>query len=37
VWDGSGAFGSTLAALDVVAERKGYRLAHSDLTGTNAF
>jgi hypothetical protein len=37
VWDGSGAFGSTLAALDVVAARKGYRLAHSDLTGTNAF
>lgn len=36
-WDGSGAFGSTLTALDVVAGRHGYRLAHSDLTGTNAF
>lgn len=36
-WDGSGAFGSSLAALDVVAARHGYRLAHTDLTGTNAF
>lgn len=36
-WDGSGAFGSTLAALDVVASEKGYRLAHSDLSGVNAF
>jgi len=37
VWDGSGAFGSTLAALDVVAGEKGYRLAHTDLAGVNAF
>lgn len=36
-WDGTGAFGSSLAALDVVAARHGYRLAHTDLTGTNAF
>lgn len=36
-WDGSGAFGSNLAALDVVADRQGYRLAHSDLAGVNAF
>jgi hypothetical protein len=36
-WDGSGGFGSSLAALDVVAERHGYRLAYTDLTGTNAF
>jgi hypothetical protein len=36
-WDGTGAFGSTLAALDVVAEAKGYRFAHSDLSGVNAF
>lgn len=36
-WDGSGAFGSTLAALDVVAAEKGYRFAHSDLAGVNAF
>lgn len=37
VWDGSGAFGASLEALDVVAARKGYRLAHTDLTGVNAF
>jgi hypothetical protein len=37
VWDGSGAFGATLDALDVVAQRKGYRLAHTDLAGVNAF
>jgi hypothetical protein len=36
-WDGSGAFGSTLAALDVVAAEKGYRFAHTDLSGVNAF
>lgn len=36
-WDGTGAFGSNLAGLDVVAERKGYRLAYSDLAGVNAF
>lgn len=37
MWDGSGAFGSNLEALDVVAARKGYRLAYSDLAGVNAF
>lgn len=37
VWDGSGAFGANLAALDVIAARKGYRLAHTDLAGVNAF
>ncbi|KQY64049.1 hypothetical protein [Nocardioides sp. Root140] len=36
-WDGSGAFGASLEALDVVAAEKGYRLAHTDLTGNNAF
>ena len=36
-WDGSGGFGANLAALDVVAARKGYRLAHTDLSGVNAF
>lgn len=36
-WAGDGSFGSSLAALDVVAARHGYRLAHTDLTGTNAF
>jgi hypothetical protein len=37
VWDGSGAFGASLEALDVVAARQGYRLAHTDLAGVNAF
>jgi hypothetical protein len=37
VWDGSGAFGSSLDALDTVARKHGYRLAHTDLSGTNAF
>ena len=36
-WDGPGHSAPTLAALDVVAERKGYRLAHSDSAGVNAF
>ncbi|MET0840335.1 MAG: hypothetical protein ABWY19_16265 [Marmoricola sp.] len=36
-WSGGGDFGSTIAALDKVADRKGYRLAHTDMTGTNAF
>jgi hypothetical protein len=36
-WAGDGSFGSSLEALDVVAARHGYRLAHTDLTGTNAF
>ena len=36
-WDGGGAFGASLEALDVVARRKGYRLAHTDLSGVNAF
>ena len=37
VWDGGSAFGSTVAALESVGRRKGYTLAHTDLTGTNAF
>jgi hypothetical protein len=37
MWDGSGAFGSSLEALDTVAREHGYRLAHTDLSGTNAF
>ncbi|KQZ69968.1 hypothetical protein ASD66_09765 [Nocardioides sp. Root151] len=36
-WDGTGAFGANLAALDVVAARRGYRLAYTDLSGVNAF
>lgn len=37
VWDGGTDWGTTLAALDRVAARQGYRLAHTELTGTNAF
>jgi hypothetical protein len=36
-WDGGTGWGSTLAGFDRVADRHGYRLAHTDLTGTNAF
>ncbi|MDT0201319.1 hypothetical protein [Nocardioides sp. AE5] len=36
-WDGTGAYGANLAALEVVAARQGYRLAHTDLAGVNAF
>lgn len=36
-WDGGSAWGTTLAGLDLVAARQGYRLAHTELTGTNAF
>jgi hypothetical protein len=36
-WDGTGAYGSSLAALDTVAERKGYRRIHTELAGVNAF
>lgn len=36
-WAGDGSFGSSLEALDIVADRHGYQLAHTDLTGTNAF
>lgn len=36
-WDGTGAYGANLAALDVVAARHGYQLAHTDLCGVNAF
>lgn len=36
-WDGSGGFGSSLAALRRLAEEKDYRLVHTDLAGVNAF
>ncbi|MGI8523849.1 MAG: hypothetical protein ACR2K3_11165 [Nocardioides sp.] len=36
-WDGTGAFGSSLEALEVVGGRLGYRLVHTDLAGVNAF
>jgi len=36
-WDGSDYIGSSLAAFEHLAERKGYALVHTDLTGLNAF
>jgi hypothetical protein len=36
-WNGTVGFGSSLAALDVLAGIKGYTLVHTDLAGVNAF
>jgi O-antigen/teichoic acid export membrane protein len=36
-WDGSDYFGAGLGALRAVARARGYRLVHTDSTGTNAF
>jgi hypothetical protein len=36
-WDGTEFFGASLGALRALAAVKGYRLVHTDLTGTNAF
>ncbi|HUA75574.1 MAG TPA: hypothetical protein VL988_12525 [Solirubrobacteraceae bacterium] len=36
-WDGSDNYGASLGALRSLAEEKGYRLAHTELTGNNAF
>ena len=36
-WDHTAYFGSSLRALELLAAAKGYRLVHTDLTGTNAF
>lgn len=36
-WDGSTFYGASLGALDALGTAKGYRLVHTDLTGTNAF
>lgn len=36
-WDGTDYFGCSLSALQDLARRKGYRLAHLELTGLNAF
>jgi hypothetical protein len=36
-WDGTDYFGASLDALCALAERKGYRLAHTELAGINAF
>jgi hypothetical protein len=37
VWDKTNYGGASLGALVALAEKKGYRLAHLELTGTNAF
>ena len=36
-WDGSDYYGASLAAMLSLGERKGYRLAHAELSGVNAF
>ncbi len=36
-WDGTDYYGASLGALHSLAERKGYRLVHTDLSGVNAF
>lgn len=36
-WDGSDYFGASLGAMRALGERKGYRLAHAELSGVNAF
>jgi|SRR4051794_26861154 len=36
-WDGTDYFGASLAALELVASEKGYRLIHTELAGVNAF
>jgi hypothetical protein len=36
-WQGTDYFGSSLAALELLAARRGYRLVHCDLAGVNAF
>jgi hypothetical protein len=37
VWDGSDQYGASLAALAALGQRKGYRLAACNITGSNAF
>ena len=37
VWDNTEDFGASLSALIELAESKGYRLVHAEITGTNAF
>jgi hypothetical protein len=36
-WDSTSFYGASLGALRHLASRKGYRLVHAELTGTNAF
>ena len=37
VWDGTDYYGASLGALESLAERKDYRLVHTELSGVNAF
>lgn len=37
VWDGTDAFGASLAALEALGRQKGYRLVYCELAGVNAF
>ena len=36
-WDGTDRYGASLAALQALADGKGYRLVHTDLSAVNAF
>jgi len=36
-WDATEYFGASIAAFEALGEARGYRLVHTDLTGTNAF
>ena len=36
-WDGTSYYGASLGALESLAETKGYRLVHTDLSAVNAF
>jgi len=36
-WDETAFYGASLAAMEALAERKGYQLVHTELTGNNAF
>jgi hypothetical protein len=36
-WDGTDYFGASIAAFEQLGAARGYRLVHTDLTGTNAF
>ncbi len=36
-WDGTNYYGASLRALESLGARLGYRLVHTELTGTNAF
>jgi hypothetical protein len=36
-WDSTTGYGASLAALEQLGREKGYRLAHTELAGVNAF